>query len=618
MNEKGVVCLLAQALSGDTGLSELEAIQPHAVPSEYRVAFDAIMEDAQEHGTVDAERILSNANGVNGALRGTFFEILTTATTLMGNVEPIYTSGDLPTATAAAWGAIERANTPPTMFRYGGVPVRISEDDAGRPTFEVLTLDRMGHVVARVAPWKERHFDKKTQQWVEREVPPPIRVIKDLLATPANEMPLPIVTGIAEVPTFSSGGILCAKPGYNPENRTYYVPPAGLIIPPIPEKPTEEDVRLARELLLEPLLEIPFAGDADRAHTLALAILPYTRDIIGPYTPIHLFDAPIHGSGKTLSARAALTPALGDIMFVSQATDDEYRKRITAQAIAGRSLFFLDNLTVPLSSAVISLAVTGAMWTDRVLGKSVEISTPNKMIWVVTGNNVVLSGELTRRSVRIRIDPNTDQPWLRDGFKYPHLEAWIADNRGALVGAALTIIRAWVNDGMKPWSGAALGSVVTWSRVIGGILTHAGIGGFLTNLDELYEEADIENVVWREFVTAWWEAHQDGRVGTAELFPIAEKIEGIDLGKSGPGTEKAQRTSLGAQLRKHKDNVYGEYKITKAGKTRRASVYRLLPVKKRDPQPAVTPTPIAPTLEPPQKELYPGLTKGPDGNWYLQ
>jgi len=64
--------------------------------------------------------------------------------------------------------------------------------------------------------------------------------------------------------------------------------------------------------------------------------------------------------------------------------------------------------------------------------KSVEISTPNKMIWVVTGNNVVLSGELTRRSVRIRIDPNTDQPWLRDGFKYPHLEAWIADNRGRL------------------------------------------------------------------------------------------------------------------------------------------------------------------------------------------
>jgi len=55
---------------------------------------------------------------------------------------------------------------------------------------------------------------------------------------------------------------------------------------------------------------------------------------------------------------------------------------------------------------------------------------------------------------------------------------------------------------MKPWSGAALGSVVTWSRVIGGILTHAGIDGFLTNLDELYEEADIENVVWREFVMA--------------------------------------------------------------------------------------------------------------------
>jgi len=612
-----IVTMLANVLAGEAHPDDLMGIVADSIPEQYRPAYNVIVEDALKYGTVDAERILSGANGANGGLRETFLEILTISAALR-NVEPIYTSGDLPTATAAAWAAIVQTNTPPSMFRYGGVPVRNSEDDTGRPTFEVLTLDRMGHVVARVAPWKERHYNKKTQQWVEREVPPPIRVIKDLLATPATEMPLPIVTGIVEVPTFSAGGILCDKPGYNAANRTFYAPPANLIIPEIPEYPTEEDVRRARELLTEPLLEVPFAGPADLAHTLALGFLPYVRDIIGPYTPIHLFDAPIHGSGKTLSARAALTPALGDIMFVSQATDDEYRKRITALSIAGRSLFFLDNVTVALSSAVISLAITGATWTDRVLGKSVEISTPNKMIWVVTGNNVVLSGELTRRSVRIRIDPNTDQPWLRDGFRIPNLEGWLTGNRGPLVGAALTIIRAWVNAGMKPWTGAALGSVVQWSRVIGGILDHAGIDGFLTNLDELYEEADVENAVWREFVTAWWETHQDGKVGTAELFPIAEGIEGLDLGKAGPGTEKSQRTVLGAKLRAKKSMVIGGYKITPAGKMRRASVYRLLPVKKRDAQPTVAPKPIETMPEPAQPALCPGIVKGPDGNWYMQ
>jgi len=180
-------------------------------------------------------------------------------------------------------------------------------------------------------------------------------------------MPLPIVTGSLKCPRSHPAGS-CAP---NPDTTRRTEPttcPRGVNHPPDSGETDRGGRSTGPGAAAGTPPGDPFAGDADRAHTLALAILPYTRDIIGPYTPIHLFDAPIHGSGKTLSARAALTPALGDIMFVSQATDDEYRKRITAQAIAGRSLFFLDNLTVPLSSAVISLAVTGAMWTDRILG----------------------------------------------------------------------------------------------------------------------------------------------------------------------------------------------------------------------------------------------------------
>jgi hypothetical protein len=41
---------------------------------------------------------------------------------------------------------------------------------------------------------------------VEREVPPPIDV-KDMLATPADRMPLP-VAGIVEVPTFATDNAL--------------------------------------------------------------------------------------------------------------------------------------------------------------------------------------------------------------------------------------------------------------------------------------------------------------------------------------------------------------------------------------------------------------------------
>jgi len=493
---------------------------------------------------------------------------------------PIYTSGDLPTATAAAWEAIKRENVPPTMFRYGGVPVRLGADDTGRPTFEVLTVDRMRHVVARAAPWKSRSLDKKKNVWVERDVAPPVEVVRDMLATAVDEIPLPIVSGIVEVPTFAADGTLCNRRGYNPENRTFYAPPPGLVIPEIPERPTEEEVRRARELLMEPIAEMRFAGDADMAHTLALGILPYVRDIVGPCTPIHLFDAPIHGSGKTKSATVVLMPSMGEIMFVTQADDDEFRKRITSQAIAGRPVFFLDNITRVLNSAVLSSAITAQTWTDRVLGKSVEVSIPNRMIWVVTGNNVALSGELARRSVRVRIDPETDQPWLRTGFRHPNLEGWVQENRGRMVAAALTLVRAWIVDGRVPFSGATLGSVESWSRVMGGILDRARIGGFLGNLTELYEDADVENNIWRQFVIAWWNTFGDKKVGTKDLFPIASEIEGINLGKTGPGTEKSQRTSLGTQLQKKKDVVSANFKITASGKKDGAQLWRLIPSKR--------------------------------------
>lgn len=573
MTEPEALSLLAAVLAGDAHPDDLGNIPEGSIPPWYLLAYNKIVSDALEHGTVDAERILSKANGEAESLREVFIELLDK---VAQTVEPIYTSGDLPTATAAAWKAIKRANTPEFMFRYGGVPVRQGLDDTDRPTFEVLNIDRMRHVVARVAPWKTKRLDKKTGGTVEREVPPPIHVIKDILATSADRMPLPVVTGIAEVPTFAVDGTLCNRRGFNAANRTFYAPPVGLVIPEIPMNPTEKNVRQALELLMEPFLEVPFACDSDMAHTLALGVLPYVRGVIGPAVPIHLFDAPIHGSGKTLAARAALTPAMGDIMFVSQADDDEFRKRITAQAIAGRPVFFLDNVTRPLNSAVLSSAITAATWTDRILGKSLEVSIPNRMIWVVTGNNVVLSGELARRCVRIRIDPNTDQPWLRNGFRIPNMEEWLTLNRGRLVGAALTLIRAWINDGMKPWIGLPLGSFEPWSRVIGGILDRAGIGGFLGNLDQLYEDADVENNIWREFVSAWWERHQDSRVGTADLFPIADKIDGLDLGRN--PTEKGQRTALGAKLRSKRNMVVGTYKITPAGKVNRASLWKLLPI----------------------------------------
>jgi hypothetical protein len=340
------------------------------------------------------------------------------------------------------------------------------------------------------------------------------------------------------------------------------------------------EVEIARGLILDDLLgDFPFVEDADRAQAVGLLLLPFVRDLIDGATPNHLIEAPVPGSGKGLCADCLLLPAVGtNISLIAEARDDEeWRKRITAALREGRSAILIDNVARVLNSGPLAAAITAPTWTDRVLGQTELVSIPVRCVWVTTANNPTMSTEIARRSIRIRLDPKQDRPWLREGFRHGNLRDWASENRGRLIWAALTLAQSWLSAGRPPAPDTKpLGSFESWSRVVGGILAHAEIPGFLGNLDEFYEAADLEGAVWREFVDVWWATHQTNEVGVAELFPLAEAMDGFDLGK---GSERSRKIIFGKQLMKQRDRVVGEYRIAKTGELRRASRWRLLPTR---------------------------------------
>lgn len=87
MTAQVLTVLLAKALAGDAGLADLEAIPDSAINTlspANRIAFDAIMGDAVEHGAVDMDRIISKANGDAEPLRETFKGLLTQAKAMVG------------------------------------------------------------------------------------------------------------------------------------------------------------------------------------------------------------------------------------------------------------------------------------------------------------------------------------------------------------------------------------------------------------------------------------------------------------------------------------------------------------------------------------------------------
>lgn len=481
--------------------------------------------------------------------------------------------GNLARLTERSWNLLQGSNAPPWLFRCGGRPSWVERDDEGRPVAHPMTEDRLRHALALLADWRRT---SRTGDLVPAH--PPAGVVKNLLATP--DPALPVLAAIVTAPVFGKDGSLLTEPGYHPATRLLYEPPPGFVLPPVPERPTAAEIEAARSLLLDDLLgDFPFTGEAERAHALALLLLPFVRTLVDGQTPLHLIEKPAPGTGATLmvDAIAIVATGAGASVMVEGRDDEEWRKRLTAKLRQIPSLVLIDNLRRRLDAASVAAALTAPYWEDRILGTSETTRFPIRCVWIATGNNPQFSNELARRLVRIRLDAHVDQPWRRDGFRHPNLLAWVRANRARLVAACLTLGRAWCAAG-KPRHRHALGSFEAWAEAMGGILEVAGVPGFLANLNEMYEAADAEGAAWRTFVGLWWERHGTGEVSTKDLHEVALACEPpLPLGT---GSEHSQRIRLGKALGRMRDRVFAlggiEVRIKAAGERQRAQRWALV------------------------------------------
>lgn len=479
---------------------------------------------------------------------------------------------DLAEVSAQAWGAIQQMNRPERLFRSGGIPVRVENDeDSPAPTAQTLTEDRLTYELARSATWF------KTNRVGDRvAAAPPRAVVKDMLAAPVY--PLPPLHSIVQAPVFAPDGSLQMEPGYHHAAKTLYVPMPGFEVPQISDVPTREEVERAKALIVDDLLgDFSFVGQAERANAVALMLDPFVRLMIDGPTPLRMIEAPSPGSGKGLLAAVVLSPAIGSrINLMSAANDDdEWRKRISAQLAQLPVAILMDNVTTALDSGSLSSALTTTWWSDRRLGSNDMIRAPIHCVWIATANNPTMSTEIARRTVRIRLDPNVDRPWQRTGFRHEDLRTWAAAQRSQLVWAALTLIRSWIVAG-QPLGTARLGSFERWAAVQDGILTNARVPGFLANADEFYEASDSESAIWRQFIGLWLEQFNESEVGVAELFDLVKEVEGFDLGK---GSDSAKRITLGIQLGQRRDRVIGDCRVEQTRVVKRVKRWRLVRAK---------------------------------------
>jgi hypothetical protein len=339
---------------------------------------------------------------------------------------------------------------------------------------------------------------------------------------------LPALRGLIGTPVLRPDGTLLQDPGYDPATGYYLTTRARM--DRVPDQPTTEQVDAAVTFLLDKFLpDFPWRGPADLANYLALAVTPLLRPFTRTLAPFGIVDATMPGSGKTILT-SSIGLMVGQQVLTWTDTDAELRKQITTVLADQVGAVVFDNLVEGhvINSAVLARLITERTWTDRLLGSNKAATYPNDRVWLATGNNLQVGGDMASRSVWVRLDPDCPQPEARSGFSIPNLDTWILDpdNQATVLHHLLVLVVDWCRHGAPTTTNVPqMRQFTRWAQYLGGFLEHHGIPGFLTNhASNAVQDADANE--WAQFLWAWHNIFHTRRITAAVLRDSADPEPG--------------------------------------------------------------------------------------------
>ena len=349
--------------------------------------------------------------------------------------------------------------------------------------------------LARAAVWMR--FDRRSNCWIACD--PPSAVVR-ILAARRGQWKLRSVTGIITSPILRPDGTVVSAAGYDPITRLYHLRDATIDLSTMPESPTREDALRAVAAIDELCCESPFVNDSDRSVFRSLLISAAARAATG-LAPVHAFTAYAPGSGKSYLCdivAAVLTGRWCPVISPGR-TEEEFEKRIGAMLLGGYNLISFDNISAGLGGDAMCQLAERPVIRIRILGKSETPECEFCGVVSANGNNLEILGDMPRRTLLGALDANMERPEERQ-FEQDPVRKVLA-NRGYYIGAALTIIRAYLlakcPDKLLP-----LPSYERWSDTARSALVWLGCGDPVDTM-EAARESNPELANLRSMLHSW-------------------------------------------------------------------------------------------------------------------
>lgn len=470
----------------------------------------------------------------------------------------------------------------PDIFDFGGELVCVGHAGVLHP----LDENSLRYIVGGMTQfWQWRTSQKGGV--VEVLCDPPATVCKNVLSI-GPQRALKKLSSVITAPTLRPDGSVLDTPGYDAKTQLLF--DSTVTAPGVPACPTHAQALAALEQLWLPFGDFPFCGPLDRAVHLAALLTTAVRASLTS-SPGFAYDAPIQGSGKTLLARCVGILAQGSDPSVWPHTagrdDEETRKRVFSVLRTGARVLIWDNVVGVFDSPAMAACMTAPTLSDRILGQSVTSTVPNRLIVILTGNNITLKGEMPRRILVCRIDPQSEKPFARSFDLEPY--SYCRDNRQSMLIAALTLIRAFLTHGCKAKIAGSLASFESWDAWVRRAVIYAnelkpGMFGDVMDVVQSNQSVDPEQEAWSGVLSAWETMFGTNAITVAQLLAGASDVLGGDSSKklaaaleALTNTEKRNLTamSLGKFLGFRNGRISGGRVLEKGGKVDAVQTWRL-------------------------------------------
>ncbi len=361
--------------------------------------------------------------------------------------------------------------------------IRNEKDEVTHTGFITVTPGRFSTLIERYfSPWTYRIARSGDKYKVKKSMTKNDGSI--VLESKILQEGIPSINRIfnVQLPIIFDGELTFPKIGYDPRFRSWLAIDCAKI--DNMNMPLEE----AKDIIKNIYKEFCFEREQDYYNAISALITPFLRGLFktgfNTRAPIYCYEANRERSGKDFCAgvtgmlyegNAIEEAPISSGEYHSSGGNDELRKKLISAMISGKKRLHFSNNKGHLNSAVFESVTTATRFTDRLLGKNIEVAFDNEMDFSFSGNlGMTLTPDLANRTVFIKLFLDIEDANKRK-FDNPNLHNWVLENRDTIMSAMFSLVKNWF-DKDCPAGTIPFASFPEWARVCGGIMEAAGYG----------------------------------------------------------------------------------------------------------------------------------------------